>query len=468
MSDRRIFSTTTIAWCILIFTFFPFLMLCAFNVPLGDDFWYANAFRENGMLETQRIWYQEWSGRYMATFLISTVNPASYGYLNLAFAHPLILLLGTVFCLRYFVNTVVHYFEIPVNKILLLSILLFFYMNYLPDVGESFYWMAGAYTYQVPVLFFFLYLALMVHAYFSTSAKGAFGYLLLGVFCLFLILGSNEVIVVYTCALNGLIAVVLAFLKREKFFRFLPVFGVTIVLAVSMIFAEGNFARSELFEKPSFHFLKSSIHALSRGLFVLSFWIPTLVLLLLMVPGLSNTKTPSNPIRLLQASRGQTFIGAAAIFFLAITFIGFFPSIYATRWIPQRAYTPIFMVFLIGFAVVFVFMLRNFPVLSRLNSIFSAHPKNHFVFLAVLIVALSHNSNVMNAYVDLTSGKASAYHAQVMKTYKELETTSKDTVYVNELAKKPLILPIRWPHKHNRLANSIWEDYFGVDKVEVE
>ena len=49
-----------------------------------------------------------------------------------------------------------------------------------------------------------------------------------------------------------------------------------------------------------------------------------------------------------------------------------------------------------------------------------------------------------------------------------LSTTEKDTVFVKEIEKKPLILPIRWPAKHNKLVNSEWQEYFKVEKVELE
>ena len=88
-----------------------------------------------------------------------------------------------------------------------------------------------------------------------------------------------------------------------------------------------------------------------------------------------------------------------------------------------------------------------------------------FVFLLLAVVTLSHNSNVMNAYVDLTSGKAITFSQQAKAAYKTLSTTTKDTVYVNELVKKPLILPVRWPERHNQMVNGEWQEYFKVKKV---
>ena len=461
-------ASTIVAWFILIFTLLPLLLLCVYSVPLGDDFWYAAAFRKNGMIGTQVLWYNEWSGRYMATFLISTLNPLSYGYTNLGFLHPMALLLGTIFSLRFLINTVIDVFDLPISKILSLSILLFFYLNYIPDIGESFYWMAGAYTYQVPVIFLFLYIGLIIKYLRGLLLWSNIIYATLALFCLFIILGSNEVIVVYVCLMNALLTAYFYFRHRRNFLRFLPLLLVTIGLAYLMITADGNFARAGLFQKPSFHFLKSTINSLSRGLFVMSFWIPTLMLLLLSVPGFSNINIqvdlpPSN-----DRKKRVAVIVAAVVVLVGIVFIGFFPSIYSTLWIPQRAYTPIFIVFIISFVVVFLSMLKYFPILSQLNTILTSSSKTSNIFLCILIIALAHNSNVMNAYVDLTSGKASSYHKQVISTYQMLEEATQDTIFVEELAKRPLILPIRWPQQHNSLANSIWQEYYNVEKVELK
>ena len=456
--------TTLVAWFILLFTFFPFLLLCIFNVPLGDDLLYADAFRDNGMIQTQITWFKEWSGRYMATFLISTLNPASYGYLNLAFLHPLALLIGTALSLKFLINTIADVVKFEISKILLLSIFLFFYLNFLPDIGETFYWMAGAYTYQVPVIFLFLYIAFVIKLLTSSSVGRNLLFMILAMLSLFVILGSNEVIVVYVCLLNTIITCCLFLKNKKHLLKFLPLFLVTIILSYLMIFADGNFARAELFEKPSFHLLKSAGQALSRGIFVLIFWIPTLMLLLIFIPGITKINIAVDsplPVNIRRSSVVLIF----GLILIMVAFIGFFPSIYTTRWIPQRAYTPIFLAFSITFMVIFILSVKYFPILSRLNETFA---NSSGILLCLLIIALSSNSNVMNAYVDITSGKASSYHKQVLTTYEELMRSERDTVFVSEIAKRPLILPIRWPERHNYLANTIWEGYFEVDNVELK
>ncbi|MBC8883184.1 hypothetical protein H9X57_06550 [Flavobacterium piscinae] len=96
-----------LSFFIFIYTIFPFIVLSFYNVPLGDDFWYAESFRTNGFWKTQLKFYYEWSGRYIASATISTLNPISFGYFNLSFVHPLLLISGFAFALNHFIKNVV-------------------------------------------------------------------------------------------------------------------------------------------------------------------------------------------------------------------------------------------------------------------------------------------------------------------------------------------------------------------------
>lgn len=458
---------TTVSWIIILYTVFPFVLLCFFNVPLGDDLWYAKAYQDYGILGTQTHYYETWSGRYTATFLISTLNPVSYGYLNLAFLHPLLLLVATIFSFKFFTDEVVKVFKLKISKLLFLAVLLFFYLNYLPDIGESFYWMAGAYTYQVPVIFLLLYLTLLSKIFTTDSKSSRLIKSVLAMFCLIIIIGSNEVSTIYLLGLSVLILFGIIIFNQKQLWLFLPLLFVTVTLSYIMIFAEGNFARTELFEKQSFHAVKSAAHALSRSIFVLFFWIPTLLMLLLFIPGISNVKLHAD-LRLEEVLHYKGVYWLSALVILIAAFIGFFPSIYTTNWIPQRAYTPIFFVVLVLALLLFLSLCTRTPVFAKLNS-FSRPTRTWAAMLFLLVVSFSHNSNVMNAYLDLASGKAASHHAQVMKAYQDLDNASStDTITVREIVKRPLILPTRWPQKHNRLVNGQWEQYFKVEKVELE
>lgn len=449
---------------IFTYTIFPFLVLCFYNVPLGDDFWYADSFRTNGFWQTQLKFYHQWSGRYIASAAISTLNPISFGYFNLSFIHPLLLIIGFAIALNHSIKNIVSFFNLTINPSLLFCLLFFFYFNYVPDFGETFYWMAGAYTYQLPIIFFLIYVNAILNLFKSDSKVSIIKNQLIALISLFIVLGSNEVIVVYANFVNVLLVLYL-FKDKNYFNRFSPIFIIALIISFLMITAPGNFGRGNLFEKSDFHFLKSLTHSISRSVFVMFFWLPSLFAILICLPNSSTYKTDELNKSLLFFKKQKIFLLVSLMFLLGVLFVGFFPSIYTTNWIPQRAYTPIFFMFILCATLLILFSIQKIKWLSDLNKVLSAN-QVLLVLMPVLIITLSHNSNVMNAYVDITSGKASSYHKQVQKTYEMLEKSKTDTVYVNPIKKKPLILPYRWPGE-NRLVNGEWEKYYKIKRIEL-
>jgi hypothetical protein len=448
---------------IFIYTILPFLVLSFYNVPLGDDFWYAETFKTYGFWETQLKFYYEWSGRYIASAAISTLNPISYDYFKISFILPLFLIIGFAFALLKLIKNSIIVLKLPINSGLFFCLLYFFYFNYIPDFGESFYWMAGAYTYQLPIVFFLFYLNLILNLFKTDNKAAIFKNQFLAIICLFIILGCNEVIVVYANFINLLIILYLV-LNKNYFNRFTLLFLFTLVVSFWMITAPGNFGRASIFEKTNFHFVTSSFNALSRSIFVIGFWLASLFILMLNLKGVSDFKNLNVEKFNKFFKSNKSVVLGSIVFLIGVLFIGFFPSIYTTKWIPQRAYTPIFFIFMIFSVLLIIILINKLDWMRKVNSAFSMHTTT-IVILPILILALSHNSNVMNAYVDLTSGKASSYNRQVIKTYEMLQTNTKDTVYINPIQKKPLILPFRWPGD-NRMVNTEWENFFKIKRIE--
>lgn len=457
-----------VSFLIVVFTVLPFVILSFFNVPIGDDFAYAKVYIDNGFVGSQVKWYNEWSGRYMSSMAIGTFNPLSFGNLGLAFITPLVLIFGVVFSLKSLIKNVVKTFKLQVSSNLIFAVVLFFYFNYLPDFGETFYWYAGAFTYQLPIIFLLLYFNSLINIFKTNQTN--FYYLsnvLLSVLSLIIILGSNEVMVVYTVGVNLILTLLLFFNDRNKLLKFTTFLIVSIGLAVFMLSAPGNFARASLFQKSEYHLIKTIIHTLSRGGFVYVFWFFSFALLILCIPNLHKIKIPVEKIAYFEKKKTWFWLVCAIVFLYGLVCIGFFPSIYTTSWIPKRAYTSILFIFILFASILFVLGINRVKILTSINKTLTQEPFN-FIILLLLVVSLSVDSNVMKAYKDLGTGKAVGYHKQVTETYQMLNSIKKDTVFVKELNKKPEILPIRWPERNNRLVNSELEDYFEIKRIELE
>ncbi|NMH28586.1 DUF6056 family protein [Flavobacterium silvaticum] len=448
---------------IFAYTIFPFLVLCFFNVPLGDDFWYAEFFRKNGFWQTQSLFYHNWSGRYISSAAISGLNPASYGNFTLFFIHPLLLILGTAWALHRLVKNAVTIFKLGVDANLLFAFLFFFYCNYVPDFGETFYWMAGSFTYQLPIIFFLAYLNALLLLFHSDSVFRISKNTAIAVICLAICLGCNEVMTVYVNAVNCLVLFLL-FSQKNYLNRFTPLFILAFVISFLMISAPGNFVRGALFAKSDFHFLKACGQALARSIFMIFFWLTSLTLILLCIPGEAKNETPVIDRLFFFVKTKKTFLLVSLVFLIGMLFVGFFPSIYATNWIPQRAYTPIFFVFTLIASLLIFALIQKVEILSKANTLLS-DSKISLIVLPLLAVGLSQNSNVMNAYVDITSGKANSYHKQVLATYEMLRTTKNDTVIISPIEKKPLVLPYRWPGG-NGLVDAQLAQYFKTKHLQ--
>lgn len=457
-----------VSYLICFFTLLPFVLLSFYNVPIGDDFMYAKSFIDNGFLGAQLKWFNDWSGRYVSSMAIATLNPLSYHNLGYAFILPLSLIFGIFFSFKQLIKNAINTFNLPLNSSLLFALTLFFYINYLPDFGETFYWYAGAFTYQLPIVFFLLYLNCLINL-FKTNRSQMFYFsnFLFASFCLIIILGSNEVMVVYTVVINAIVGLLIGLYQPKKILKFLPLFVLSIGLAIFMLTAPGNFARASLFQRSDFHLIKAIVNTVSRSGFVLSFWFFSLFLLMLFISGIGSIKMPEFKFLHLKNNKKGFWIAFGIIFLWALASFGVFPSIYTTNWIPKRAYTSIFFVFILFGQAFFVIAINKIEILRKINEKLSDKSFN-LILIVLMVFTMSINSNVMKAYSDLGTGKAKGYHKQVTETYKMLRDTDKDTVYVQELLKKPEILPIRWPEKHNRLANTELEEYFGLKRIELE
>ena len=138
--------------------------------------------------------------------------------------------------------------------------------------------------------------------------------------------------------------------------------------------------------------------------------------------------------------------------------MGFLPSLISTGWNPPRTVAPVFLVYIIGY---FGFIIYYHNILDLYVKTFKpVNSKPIVILFFILIIALSSNNNVMNAYKDISSGKAFKYNQEVTRVYEQLNHAESDTIFVYPLKYRPLVLPIRWPDHYNRLVNDEWQMYF--------
>ncbi|WP_317175148.1 DUF6056 family protein [Hymenobacter qilianensis] len=188
----KTFSAVAIA-LIVALSLLPFIALCWYAHPSGDDFLTGNDVRKHGHWGYIGFTYLQWSGRYTSLAFQSLLNPVAYGNTTegygLVCLLVLLLLLGA--CYLLFRALLGEQFQ---QKYLWLSsgVFVALFLLQMPSPAEGIYWITSAYNYLLPAsLTLILLAALVSHASAPTRAARR-KCLLISALLTVLLVGSNE------------------------------------------------------------------------------------------------------------------------------------------------------------------------------------------------------------------------------------------------------------------------------------
>jgi len=190
-------------YLLIILCLLPYVILVFFVFPSLDDLSIPLNIRELGTsrFELFTSLMQHWNGRYTSNFL-AVVSPLTFGSL---FGYRLALMLqlpALYFALYYFLLRLLRHDAHSVfsrDRIHLLSAsLLLIYLNLLPDITETIYWLSGAKVYTWALFVQLFVLGLMV----SAEIKPGSGKAILLAVLIFILCGFNEIVL----AINVFIA----------------------------------------------------------------------------------------------------------------------------------------------------------------------------------------------------------------------------------------------------------------------
>lgn len=221
-----------------------FLYCGLYTVPSADDYFYANIMQEYGSWKTQVVHYVEWSGRYVATFLITLFSLTGYEYYwAVPFFCILSLLLSLYLFLRVFFKKTLE--EKTVRMLSLAFIALFLsattagYGHGILVINEGFFWLSGAITYVGSLSLLLVFLSCLTFLY---RRQYVFLNYILCLLLLFIIAGLNETAMFLLCI--GIFPL-LVFLRKKLGLTTLITF--TIIIGISsalVVFAPGNEVRA--------------------------------------------------------------------------------------------------------------------------------------------------------------------------------------------------------------------------------
>jgi hypothetical protein len=222
-----------------------FAVLALFASPAADDYCYAVKMRDLGFLAAQREWYADWSGRYTANALVSSLTLGQWIERDYGLTAVGVIALTTA-AFFAFVCAVLgrsQPWSIRIAAALATAVL---FLEGLPDIAQTIYWATGSLTYASGNIALLFLLALLVYMERRGGLGPAKALILLAVAAPLTIfaMGTNEATLVCTLVLlAGAMAV--AWRRRHRSRLMLSVLlGIALPAAVLSLAAPGNQARA--------------------------------------------------------------------------------------------------------------------------------------------------------------------------------------------------------------------------------
>ena len=419
----------------------PFIAISFFNHPSSDDYCYTVQSIKLGFCKAQLSTYNEWSGRYFATAILS-INPLAFGWMNGYKVLPIIILTLFISSLFYLIKALCPT-DISIKEALnITAVIAVLYLYRTKEVVSAFYWMAASTTYQLGTILAILSFASLSHL-FVRDGKNKKLYFTLSLLFLVGTIGSNETIMFIVYLL--LLAIFISnYLTTKRISHHLIL--ILIIASFASIFvyaAPGNEMRFQheayISKNPEIRHnlsLSLSSSAMTAASYCIT-WLRNFTIIMftvLYIPyGIrmsERTLGSNNPFSIRPA---LSLVG-----FLIIFVLSFFPSYWATNRLEGRVINVIYLYFLIGwfFNVQVIIHYLNqkrimFKGLSHISSV---------LIVILILIKLSTGGNIRNAYKDLIKGNAYRYDKEVSLRYKKIHNCRETICELERISDHPSTL----------------------------
>jgi hypothetical protein len=437
----------------LLFCLTPYLLLCLYISPSGDDYSYAHTGANSRLFFDALIKeWKYWNGRYISNVFV-LCNPITYNHFGLYQAIPILLI--TLFTgshtLLVYKST-----STSIKQALIISLcFLLIYLSVMPDVGEGIFWYTAAVTYFAPLTIFPLYLLLIL----TLKNKTSDGYqpIIVGLLLIFqfLLTGFNEILMILMTLLQlGLVVVT----KKKKNIYWLLLVS-QLFFSTIVFFAPGNEVRSSFF-LDKYDFLHTIINGSKNTLrftFSLigtpSLWIGILLILKLKL----TLKLSSMNLWL--------WLGI----FMLPQFIACAGPVWTTGIIGQHRTANFALYFQILVIFMFLMVEKSHIITSKLKqlSTYTSLPR----LILGLLISLLLFGNGKKACIDLLYGDAKGFYQENLKraeTIKSFTNLSDTTIFLPEYQFKPesiFIYDITTDSKDWK--NEAYTTYYGLKQKNI-
>jgi len=407
-----------------VLTILPFIIISFFNNPTSDDFCFNCKSRDLGFWNAQLSWYNDWTGRYFSSAILSIKSLVSDSFL----LYKLI----PVFLITLLFFSIYHLYSLlfvnlkKKDFIILTLYTLVMYIYQMPEISQGLYWLAGSITYQLSnILAVFLFSFLI-----KLTQTNKRRYLISSIIFAFFVIGSNEASMLLINFLIGIIFVFISIRKKKIDFPILVLLIFVVIFSFIVINSPGNAIRSSDYANKNqiFYAIYKSVLAIKS---YLGIWSPFMIMFTFVFFGYFNKNIEINTPKIFRVNPLVLFL-----IVFAIPFVGFFTGYWSTGRIPPlRTINVIYFYFLMG--VIYLTIVLFFKLKEQGKNFIAYSKWVKYLIFVVVFIQFSKDNNIRTAYSDLFMGKAYNYDLELKKRYNIIQNSYNDTIYVPELKNKP-------------------------------
>lgn len=407
-----------------IITITPFLYLAQYNHPSADDFCYSSKASYLGFWPTQVDHWLTWSGRYMATAILS-IFPIDIGNLFAYRIFPVILFISFGISIFIFLKSL---FPKASNyDICAIGFVIFFlYIFKAPNITEAFYWLSSSVTYQVASILSLFLFALILNLLREKSLTNKILLISGGSLIGIVIVGLNEVSLIYLCITLFLWIVIRFYFKRKPDWGFIIIVIITLGAAVISISAPGNYKRMSTILVEQFNLSYSISQSIQHSFWIIKSWLPWLILIVLIFWESFKRIAIQAGQKFPQVKISWWLIVFSVISLFGLVAIGYFPTFWSQGWKPPtRTINVILLIFIMGSLGVILMVLnllmkggknlKRMPLLIKMAA----------VFLFIFYISFSIN-NLKSAFKDILYGIAKEFDHEMEARYSILDNCEEE------------------------------------------
>lgn len=410
-----------------VFSILPFIVISYFNQPSADDYCYAAKAQNLGFWEAQIDFYLGWSGRYLATALLS-FDILVKGKFILYKLFPVLLILSLFNSIFNLVS--ILFIGLSKKDIYVISCLFFIaYFIQMPSISEGIYWFAGSVTYQLSNIISILFIGSLIRLFQLKKLKHLFFTLIY----MILLIGTNETSMVIWSATFGCIFLYRSILSKKVQYHLLSVIGVILICSLVVILAPGNSIRGAYF--PESHQLFDSVFQSLRALVINGIrWSPLLFILSLLLFSYLKENTDTKSSVIFKVNPVLVFSAVCII-----TLLGFFISFWSMGNAPPlRTVNVISFYFMLGFLYTMFILFFKFE--KKIDFFKLINKRTKYALMIVAFGSIVCFNNIKGVYADLLLGTAYRYNLELIERYQLIQDTRLVLYEIPSLKNRPRTL----------------------------